>query len=266
MPTRLHPLLVGFAALTYVFLVGPLVIIVGAALSDTTYLTFPPRGLSLRWFENIFAVSAFTTTIVTSLQVALAGTTLALLIGIPAAYALSRHRVHLPGWLSTLFVLPVLIPEIVFGLSLLKSVVVGAGVPVPAALVLGHTLLVLPYAVRVVGASLAGFDFAIEEAAVSLGSPPWRTFFTVVLPNIRSGVIAAFILAFITSLNDVSMSIFLTGPGVSTLPIQILAYVEQFFDPTIASVSVLLMGFTVAVMAIVERTLGLTVLARRPGP
>lgn len=262
MPTRLHPLLIAFAAATYLFLIGPLVIIVGAALSDTTYLTFPPQGLSLRWFENIFAVSAFRTTMVTSLQVALLGTSLALLIGVPAAYALARHRVDLPGWLSTLFVLPILIPEIVFGLSILKSIVVGMGLPVLPALVIGHTLIVLPYAVRVVGASLASFDFAVEEAAVSLGSPRWRAFFTVVLPNIRSGVIAAFILAFITSMNDVSMSIFLTGPGISTLPIQILAYVEQFFDPTIASVSVLLMVFTVAVMAVVERTLGLTIVAK----
>jgi putative spermidine/putrescine transport system permease protein len=262
MPTRLPWPLIAFAAVTYLFLVGPLVIILGAALSDTTYLTFPPKGLSLRWFENIFAVTAFRTTIVTSLQVAVLGTTLALLIGIPAAYALSRHRVQLPAWLSTLFVLPILVPEIVFGLSLLKSVVVDVGAPVFLSLVIGHTLLVLPYAVRVVGASLAGFDFAIEEAAVSLGSPPLRTFFTVVLPNVRSGVIAAFILAFITSLNDVSVSLFLTGPGISTLPIQLLAYVEQFFDPTIASVSVLLMLFTVGVMAVVERTLGLTVIAR----
>ena len=121
------------------------------------------------------------------------------------------------------------------------------GWPVFPALLVGHTLLVLPYVVRVIGASLASFDFSIEEAAISLGSPPLKTFFTDrVLPNIRAGVIAAFILAFITSLNNVSISLFLTGPGVSTLPIQMLAHVEQFFDPTVASVSVLLMLLTVA--------------------
>ena len=130
------------------------------------------------------------------------------------------------------------------------------------ALLVGHTILVLPYSVRVVSASLSAFDFSAEEAAISLGSPPLRTFFTIVLPNIRSGVMAAFILAFITSLNDVSISVFLTGPGLSTLPIQILTYVEQFFDPTVASVSVLLMFLTVGVMAIVERTLGLTHFAK----
>jgi len=262
MPGRTHPLLLAFAALVYAFLVVPLVIIVGAALSDTTYLTFPPQGLSLRWFENVFAMAAFRETMLISLQVGVGATMLALLIGIPAAYALNRHRIALPAWLSTLFVLPILVPEIVVGFSLLKSVVIGAGLPVLPSLLLGHTLLVLPYVVRVIGASLSSFDFAAEEAAISLGSPPVRTFFTIVLPNVRSGVVAAFILALITSLNDVSTSLFLTGPGVSTLPIQILAYVEQFFDPTVAAVSVLLMLFTVAVMAVIERTLGLTFLTR----
>jgi len=262
MTSRIHPLLILFTVLVYIFLTGPLIIVFGASVSDTTYLTFPPQGLSLRWFENIFQISAFRRTIVTSLELAFLATGLALLIGIPAAYALNRYRIQLPTWLSTVFVLPILVPEIVFGFSLLKSVAVGASAPIFVALLIGHTLIVLPYCVRVISASLASFDFSIEEAAISLGSPPLRTFFTIVLPNVRSGVIAAFILAFITSINDVSTSLFLTGPGVSTLPIQILAHVEQFFDPTIASVSVLLMLLTIAVMAIVERTLGLTFLAK----
>ncbi|WP_430244817.1 ABC transporter permease [Neorhizobium sp. DAR64861/K0K2] len=262
MTTRIHPVLGAFAALVFLFLLAPLVIIVGASLSDTSYLTFPPQGLTLRWFANIFEISAFRNTAITSFQVAILGTALSLLMGIPAAYALNRYRVELPKWLSTLFVLPILVPEIVFGFSLLKSITIGFGLPVYPSLILGHALLVLPYSVRVVGASLAAFDFSVEEAAISLGCPPLKTFLTVVLPNIRAGVIAAFILAFITSINDVSISVFLTGPGISTLPIQLLAHMEQFFDPTIASVSVLLMLVTVGVMAIVEATLGLTFLTK----
>ncbi|MFC1458532.1 ABC transporter permease [Microvirga arabica] len=262
MSDRPHPFFIVVAGLVYLFLMLPLVIVVGAALSDTTYLTFPPQGLSLRWFENIFEISAFRRTIVTSLQIAFLGTMIALLIGIPAAYALNRFRIELPKWFGTLFVLPILVPEIVFGFALLKSFTVGTGAPIFLSLLIGHTLIVLPYVVRVISASLASFDFSVEEAAISLGSAPVKTFFTIVLPNIRAGVIAAFILAFITSLNDVSVSLFLTGPGISTLPIQILAHVEQFFDPTVASVSVLLMFLTVAVMAVVERTLGLTFLAK----
>ncbi|GGA34221.1 ABC transporter permease [Neptunicoccus cionae] len=262
MKTRIHPVLIVLTVLTFLFLLGPLVVIIGSALSDTTYLTFPPQGLTLHWFANIFEISAFTRTMGTSFMLAVGGTTLSMLIGIPAAYALARYRIELPAFLGNVFVLPILIPEIVLGFSLMKSLASGIGLPITLALLVGHALIVLPYTVRVVGASLNSFDFSIEEAAVSLGCPRIKAFFTVVLPNIRAGIIAGFILAFITSLNDVSISIFLTGPGVSTLPIQLLAHMEQFFDPTIASVSVLLMGVTVAVMAVVERTLGLTFLTK----
>ncbi|QPM89756.1 ABC transporter permease [Pseudooceanicola algae] len=262
MKQRTHPALIAVALLTFVFLVGPLVIIIGTSLSDTSYLTFPPQGYTLHWYENIFDISAFRRTMVTSFTLAVGGTALSMLIGIPAAYALARYRVELPKFLGNVFVLPILIPEIVMGFSLMKSVAIGAGLPIMTSLLVGHALLVLPYCVRVTGASLNAFDFSIEDAAVSLGCPRWKAFFTVVLPNVKAGIIAGFILAFITSLNDVSVSIFLTGPGVSTLPIQLLAHMEQFFDPTIASVSVLLMFVTTAVMAIVERTLGLTFLTK----
>ena len=266
MKQQTHPALIAITALAYVFLVGPIVIVIGAAFSDTGYLAFPPQGLTVRWFVNAWETSAFPRTFLTSLQVATMATALSLLIGVPAAYAMNRFRGDgsggLPPVLSTIFVLPILVPEIVFGFSMLRSVAIGLDVPILPALVLGHALLVLPYAVRVTAASLASFDFAAEEAAVSLGAHPLKAFFLIVLPNIRAGLIAAFILAFITSLNDVSISLFLTGPGISTLPIQLLAYVEQFFDPTIASVSVLLMTLTVLVMGVVERTLGLSFMAR----
>jgi putative spermidine/putrescine transport system permease protein len=259
---RLHPLLIAFTVLVFFFLIAPLIIVVGASLSDTTFLTFPPRGLTFKWFANVFEVDAFRTTMATSFQLGVFGTALSLLVGIPAAYALNRFRIELPKWFSTVFVLPVLVPEVVLGFSLMKSLTIGFGVPYFPAMLIGHAILVLPYSVRVVSASLAAFDFSIEEAAISLGSPPLKTFFTVVLPNIRSGLIAAFVLAFITSINDVSVSLFLTGPGISTLPIQILAYMDQFFDPTVAAVSVLLMLVTVLVMAGVEATLGLTFLTK----
>ncbi len=115
MARSVHPALIAFTACVFLFLLAPLVIIIGSAFSNTSYLTFPPQGLTLHWFWNIFEIEAFRTTAITSLELALLGTALSLLIGIPAAYAISRYRVELPSWLSTLFVLPILVPEIVFG-------------------------------------------------------------------------------------------------------------------------------------------------------
>ncbi|MDS7595038.1 ABC transporter permease [Agrobacterium tumefaciens] len=250
------------AVLVFIFLLAPLFIIFGASLTPGTFLSFPPQGLSLRWYAFVLENESFIESFKTSLIVATVGTGIAMLVGIPVAYALVRHRSVIPGWFGSIFFLPVLVPEIVFGFSLLKSVIVTLELPIMTALLIGHTIIAIPYAVRVIGASLASFDFSAEEAAISLGCAPLKTFFTVVLPNIRSGIVAAFILAFISSMNDVSVSLFLTGPGVSTLPINLFTYVEQHFDPSVAAVSVLLMLLTAIVIVIVERTLGLSKVMR----
>ena len=112
---RTHPGLIAATALVYLFLLGPLIIVFGAAFSGTTYLAFPPQGLSLRWFENALSNTAFRASFATSMQVAFGGTGLALLFGVPAAYAMSRYRVQLPKALGVMFILPILIPEIVAG-------------------------------------------------------------------------------------------------------------------------------------------------------
>lgn len=262
MKRRTHPLLTLAAMLVFLFLAGPLFIVLGAAFNDATFLAFPPQGLSLRWFERVLSLDNFMRAFMVSLTTAFAATGLALLVGIPAAYSIVKHRGRLPSWYGSVFFLPLLIPEIVFGFSLLKTTIVALDLPVMAALIAGHTILVLPYAVRVLGASLAVFDFSAEEAAISLGTRPSKAIFTVVLPNIKAGILAAFILAFITSLNDVSVSLFLTGPGVSTLQVEVLTYVEQYFDPSVAAVSALLMLLTLLVMAILERSFGLSNVVR----
>ncbi|ADO42468.1 ABC transporter permease [Ketogulonicigenium vulgare] len=255
---NLHPLHAVAAGLVILFLTLPLVIILGAAVSDTTYLTFPPQGLSLRWFELALQKQNFVRSFFTSLQVSFAATLLALLIGIPTAYALVRWRGALPAWMKSFFFLPVLVPEIVLGFAMLKTVVVDMSIPVMPALIIGHLVIILPYAVRVVGASLEGFDFSIEDAAVTLGASRLKVVLTVILPNIAPGILAAFTLGFITSINDVSVSLFLTGPGISTLPIELFTYVEQHFDPSVAAVSVMMMALTMAVMVLLERSLGLS--------
>jgi putative spermidine/putrescine transport system permease protein len=125
-------------------------------------------------------------------------------------------------------------------------------------LLIGHIAILFPYSVRVVSASLRNLDPGIEEAAISLGASRLRGFLLVVLPNVRAGVGAAFILAFITSFNNVPVSLFLTGPGVTTLPISMLVYMEYYYDPTIAALSTLLILFSVALVQGAERLLGLS--------
>lgn len=251
-----------FAFLVYFFLLAPLVIIIATSFGPDKALIFPPKGFSLKWMANIFKVEAFRDTFLISMQLSVIGTIIALILGIPAAYGLSRYNFKGKNLLNGIFLSPVLIPGIVLGFSLLKYLVILTKLPIYTSLLIGHVIIIIPYIIRVISSSLSNFDYSIEEASMSLGANRIKTFFVVVLPNIRSGVIAAFILAFINSFNNVPVSLFLTGPGISTLPIQMLIHVEYNFDPTIAALSVLLMLMTAVLMFVIEKTLGLKYFAK----
>lgn len=252
-----------FSILVFIFLLGPLLIISITSFEGGNILKFPPENYSLRWYENIFQVEMFLTTFKTSIIVSLTGNLFALLIGVPAAYALSRFDFKGKQVINAFFVSPVLIPGIVLGFAFLRYVVVTYQLPIYAGLFIGHTIIMLPFIIRVISSSLSNFDFSIEEAAVSLGASKIGTFFTVVLPNIKSGILAAVMIAFLESFNNVDVSVFMTGPGVSTFPIQMLTYVENYFDPTIAAISVLLMLLTAFFMFMVERLMGLSYFTKR---
>ena len=249
---------VAMLVLALVFLVGPFGVVFIAGVSGDDSLTFPPRSWSLRWVMHVLTVDTFQRSFVTSALVAVGSTLGALALGVPVAYALSRHRVSGQEAVRTLLTLPLIVPGIIVGLALLNHMVLLYNLPVLSSLLVGHTALLLPYAVRVVGASLANLRTDIDDAAVTLGATRLQAFTKVVLPNIRGGIAAAAVLAFITSFNQVPVSLFLTGPGVSTLPIEMMSYMETSYDPSIAALSTLLVVMTVAVVAATEKLLGVS--------
>lgn len=242
--------------LVLAFLIGPFAIIILSGLSAGNSLAFPPDGLSLKWYIKVFTIESFQASFALSMFLAIFCTLAALVLGVPAAYALNRY--DLPGaeTVRTVVAAPIIVPGIIVGLALLRYLVVPTGVGVTLALFLAHTALVLPYAVRVVSSSLNNLRSDMEEAAVLLGCTRVQAFFKIVLPNIRSGVLAAFILGFVTSFNQVPVSLFLSGPGVRTLPIDMLAYMEITYDPSVAALSALLAFLSVAIVFGAEKFLG----------
>lgn len=246
-----------FVLLVYVFLFAPLIIIAMTSIGTENYIAFPPKGFSFKWFLNVFNSDSFMKSMSISFSISGIATIGALIIGIPAAYGLSRGNFKGKGALKSFFFSPLIVPGIVVGFSLFQFLIVKLALPIYTSLFIGHTLVIVPYIIRVVGSSIEGLDYSIEEAAVSLGCTKVHSFFKVVMPNITSGIIASFMLAFINSFNNVPVSMFLTGPGVSTLPITMMNYVEYNYDPTVSALSVLLMIITIGVMFVAEKTLGL---------
>ena len=242
--------------ITLTFLIGPFFIIVAAGLSAGDFLAFPPEGLSLKWYIKVFEVESFRESFALSMFLAVFGTITALILGVPAAYALSRYNIPYGETIKTAVAAPIIVPGIIVGLALLRYLVVPLNLTITLALFLAHTALVLPYAVRVVSSSLNNLRSDMEEAAVLLGCSRIGAFIRVVLPNIQSGVLAAFILGFVTSFNQVPVSLFLSGPGVRTLPIDMLSYMEITYDPSVAALSALLALMSVIIIFVAEKFLG----------
>lgn len=243
----------------YLFLLAPIVIVIFASLTPSPYLKFPIDAVSLKWYQNIFQVRGFVESFFTSLTLATTSTLLSMVSGTMAAIALSRYRVPGKAALLDFLLSPLTLPAIAFGFAMLQSYALMGGVDTMAGLLLAHLVITLPYVVRSVYASLLSMPTSLEEAAGSLGANGLQTFWRVTMPNIKPGMIAGGLFAFLISFDDVTVSLFLSGPRATPLSIRMLTYIEFSLDPTIAAISVVLILITVMVMLLLERVLGLDV-------
>ncbi len=238
-------LLRGVAALTLCYILAPLFFVTWLSFYQQEIPSFPPEGYSFKWYEAIPDNDRFVNGLLLSLELGIISTAVGLAVGVPAALCLARFRFRGRDVMNTLLLLPLVVPGVVLGTSLYVfhvEVEIGTGLPVLgslAGLAAGHILLVIPWTVRLVSASLAGFDRTLEEAAQNLGANRWTAFRRITLPSILPGVVAAAIFGFVSSFGNLEMSLFLVGPGRTTLPIAILEYLAWKIDPTIAAVSVL---------------------------
>lgn len=244
------------AAVLAVALVVPLLVVVASSLNPTNEPLVPPSGLSLRWYANAFRRPAFLAGFWFSLELAVVSSAASLVIGLLAAVALVRRRFRGRELLAALLLSPLIVPQVVLGMSLLillsrlgiVSSTVGLGIL--------HVVLTLPYTVRVLTAALTRFPLSLEEAAVVHGAPRPLAFLLVTLPGIKAGVVTAAIFAFVTSFDNFTASQFLTWDR-TTLPVEIYSYIRTENDPTVAAISTLLMLGTVGIVLVAERWVGL---------
>ena len=242
-------------AVVYLFLYLPLVFMVVFSFNSTRQ-DAEFTGFSLRWYDALTRDTKIVEGFWLSLKVAAITGVLSAVLGTFAAFVLVRYR-RFTGRavFSGMVNAPLVMPEVVVGLSLLL-LMVGAqnflGWPQRGMLtiVLGHTLLGMAYAMVVVQSRLLEMDRSIEEAAMDLGARPHEVFFLVTLPNIAQAILAAFLLSFTLSFDDVVISEFLSGPGVNTLPQVIFGYARRGINPTIYAAATLLI-FTVTVVIVI---------------
>ncbi|MGW4792656.1 ABC transporter permease subunit [Nonomuraea sp. NPDC004297] len=235
----------------HAFVLLPLLIIVINSFSSVSYGTWPPPGLSLKWYTNLFQQEGLGAATLLSLQVAVAATLLAMLIGTAVAAALVRHRMPGRGTLQSLVLSPTVVPKVAFGFAgfiYLHRLGLFGGT---TGLILTHTVMVLPFVVIVVTAALMRADATLDAAAKDLGAPPLTAFRLATLPQIRPALIAAALFAFVVSFDEVDMTVFLLSPDQNTLPVWMFVYMQKFQDPTLAALSTLLIVAALAIAAVV---------------
>ena len=241
---------------TFLFLALPMVVIIITAFGEAPIIQFPIRGFTFHWFSRVFASRSFMAGLRTSTEVALIASVLGVIVALPTSYALSKSNTRLSKALLSFFLSPNLIPGLVFSYALFQTMIIMFQIDVAIALILGHLLIVLPFSIRVLGAAFNNFDESIEEAAYTLGCSPLLAFFKVILPNLFSPLLVSFLMSFINSFNNLPVSMYLMGPGTTTLPIVLMNHVEHSFDPSVSAISVLLMIMTFGLMFVVDKAVG----------
>ncbi len=241
------------SVLALVFLLAPFVVLLPNAFSSGNYLQFPPPGYSLRWFENFFGDDFWTRPAVTSIRVATAAAVVATVTGTAAAIALDRWKFRGQNIVVMLLLMPLVVPFVITGIAAYTLFVSLNLYGSSGALIVTHALIGMPYVVLSVAAALSQQDPRLYFAALSLGAGPWRVFSEVTLPLALPGILGGFVLAFVISFDDVVIATFLAGIRTTTLPLRMFHAVEQELNPTVASVSALLIAFAglVAILFVV---------------
>ena len=258
------PLLV-FHWLFAIFMLAPLVLVVMVSFTDKGYISMPFDGASWRWYRSILQAPDFIDAFWRSLALAAAAATLATLIAVPAGMAIAWHRFRGREAMLGLLLSPLMVPPVVLGIALLRLLTQIGGSGTLWGLTAAHTVIVLPYVLRLVVAAATGFDRSVAQAAQSLGASGWTVFRRVELPLIVPGVAGGWLISFITSFDELTMSIFVASASTETLPIKMYNHIANTIDPLLASISTVLIVLTLALMVVLDRFYGLDrILAGKP--
>lgn len=251
------PLALIFNALVVTFTLAPLVVVCLVAFTPAETLTLPTTSFSLRWFHTLFEHDEFLHSFWISLGLAACSATLSCLLAVPAGIAITRYAFPGRNAINALLLSPLLIPHLVLGVALMRMFSLVGGAGSLGWLLLAHAMVITPYVMRQVVSALAGFDASAEQAAISLGASRTTVFRRITLPMILPGVTGGWMLAFINSFDEVTMSVFVTSPSTVTLPVRMYMYATESVDPMMAAVSALMIALTAVAMLMIDRVYGL---------
>jgi putative spermidine/putrescine transport system permease protein len=249
------------ALVTVIFLMTPLVVTVAVSFGSSSVFTLPPPDWSMRWYDRLANTRGLMPSLVTSLEVAAFSTLVALVLGTLCAIALVRGRFPGRDSIATFLISPLMLPGLVVGIAMLQGFKVAGLREAFSSLLVAHVVITLPYVVRTVLAALSLFDFSLIDAARTLGCSYPKALMRVLVPALGPAFITSGMFAFLASMDNYPISIFFTDAWTKTLPIQMLQYVEENPDPTIAAISTGLVMLAILALVVGDRLVGLRKLA-----
>jgi putative spermidine/putrescine transport system permease protein len=236
----------------FLFLLLPLAIVVPVSFSSAQYLQFPPPGFSTQWYGQYFHDAGWRDSTLLSLKVATAVVILSVSLGALAAFALVRTRIPGKAVIRMILMAPLIVPTIVVAIAVYSMYVRLRLVGNIWGIILAHTILALPFTVMLMVNGFERVDRGLEEASLTMGASPWRTFRKVTLPIVGANVLAAAVFAFVTSWDEVIMVLFIAGTAGMTLPLKMFSYLRTEINPVIASVSTLLLALVALLLVMAE--------------
>jgi putative spermidine/putrescine transport system permease protein len=249
-----------WVTLIAIFLVLPLVVIIGASIGKDPFLKFPPTGFTLAWYDKMLGLSEFATPLWVSLRLGVAVAVLAAIGGALAAFAVARApRLRRYG-VEAIFLLPIVLPSLVVGLGLLVLFSLLGYANAWVMLILGHVSVTMPIVFQTSGVLTATLDRNLEFAAMTLGARPRTTFIRIVLPALRPALVSGMVMAFALSFDEFVISILLSTGGMTTFPVALFTYMRFSVSPTLAAISTVLIVATCLIAFALHRVVGLDVL------
>jgi putative spermidine/putrescine transport system permease protein len=246
------------AALTLLLLVAPTLVVLTVSFTSGFSLKFPPPSYSLRWYQELLNAEQLHFAAWNSVKVALATTLIAIGLGVPGALAIARSQTAMDRVLDSLFMSPLVLPALAFGFAALMTFSAVGWAVSTTTLVIGHAAVCVPYVIRTTTAALAQMDPALLESSASLGASRAYTFGRVTWPLVRPGVLAGAFIAFMSSFDNVPVSLFLRDARTDMLPIRMWQDLEGRLDVTIAAMSGVIVVITLVMMLVMERATGLS--------
>jgi len=239
------------------FLLAPVLMVFPISFSGDNFISWPPSSWSFKWYAALPQQTELITALVNSLILGLGVTVLSLVIGLMVAFVVVRQNFFGKDLLMGFMSLPLLLPTIVLGLSLLILFSARGWTGTWTGLIIAHLTVTLPYATRILATALEGLPADIEAASASLGASPFRVIRHVTVPLMANGVVAAAALSFLVSFDEAVISLFIVGPRLTTFPVELFRMVEERNDPLTAAASVILVLATIVIVLLVERIAGL---------